>query len=376
MILSQFSLLFNDTKNFRGEAKQNESLAKHCTMRVGGNAKLYIEPFDTESLIFALKSAREAGLDFYLLGGGSNTIFPDEGMNLVICTKKIGFEEPALPVRLLENSEKSGASETKRVVCSAGASWGSVLGFCRKNNLGGFEPFTALSGTVGGAVFMNASCFGLSLSDNLSRVEYLDCNPDFNPNSNSDSKQLEIKNYELKIDDWGYKRSPFQDCKVQNCKEKRRGGFAGDLPPLEGAAENAQAELCEAGAVGARGRLSPFRRKIVLSAEFKVKDGFDAEFSEQVRQKRVAMGHFRAASAGSAFKNESEKGIVAGKLIDECGLKGFSAGGAQIAPWHANFIINPDGKATAADIRALVETVRKKVFEEKGVLLEPEIIFA
>ena len=374
MILSQFSLLFNDTQNFRGEVKQNESLAKHCTMRVGGEAKLYIEPFDTESLIFALKSAREAGLDFYLLGGGSNTIFPDEGMNLVICTKKIGFEEPAPLVHLLENS---GAGGEMRIVCSAGASWGSVLGFCRKNNLGGFEPFTALSGTVGGAVFMNASCFGLSLSDNLSRVEYLDYNPDFNP----DSKQLEIKNYELKIDDWGYKRSPFQNCKVQNYElqnreEKRRGGVAGDLPPLEGAAENAQAELCEAGAVGARGRLSPLRKKIVLSAEFKVKDGFDAELSEQVRQKRVSMGHFRAASAGSAFKNEPEKGIVAGKLIDECGLKGFSAGGAQIAPWHANFIINPDGKATAADIRALVEAVRKKVFEEKGVLLEPEIIFA
>ena len=95
-----------------------------------------------------------------------------------------------------------------------------------------------------------------------------------------------------------------------------------------------------------------------------------------MRQKRVAMGHFRAASAGSAFKNEPDKGIVAGKLIDECALKGFSLGGAQIAPWHANFIINPDGKATAADIRALVETVQKKVFEEKGVLLEPEIIFA
>ncbi len=365
MILSQFSLLFNDTQNFRGEVRQNESLAKHCTMRVGGEAKLYIEPFDVKSLVFALKSARKAKLDFYLLGGGSNTVFPDEGMSLVICTKKIGFGEPAeavLPVCLVENT-KGEVGETKRIVCSAGASWGSVLGFCKKNNLGGFEPFTALSGTVGGAVFMNASCFGLSLSDNLVRAEYLDFNPDFNP----DFSQLEIKNYELKADDWGYKRSPFQPC-----EEKQKGGVTGDLPPLKGAAENAQA-------VEARGTFPPHdknEKKIVLSAEFKVKDGFDGELSENVRQKRVAMGHFRAASAGSAFKNEIEKGIVAGKLIDECGLKGFSAGGAQIAPWHANFIINPDGKATAADIRALVETVQKKVFEEKGVLLKPEIIFA
>ena len=374
MILSQFSLLFNDTQNFRGEVKQNESLAKHCTMRVGGEAKLYIEPFDTESLIFALKSAEKAGLDFYLLGGGSNTIFPDEGLNLVICTKKIGFGEPAQPVRLLENSGKNesnfanGANNEKHILCSAGASWGSVLGFCKKNNLGGFEPFTALSGTVGGAVFMNASCFALSLSDNLVRVEYLD----FNADSKPASKQLEIRNYEFNADDWGYKRSPFQNSGVRNREEKRKGGVTGDFPPLKGVAENAQA-------VGARGTFPPHdknEKKIILSAEFKVRDGFDGEISENVRQKRVAMGHFRAASAGSAFKNEPEKGIVAGKLIDECALKGFSLGGAQIAPWHANFIINPDGKATAADIRALVETVQKKVFEEKGVLLEPEIIFA
>ena len=364
MILSQFSLLFNDTKNFRGEAKQNESLAKHCTMRVGGLAKLYIEPFDTESLVFALKSAEKAGLDFYLLGGGSNTVFPDEGMNLVICTRKIGLAEPAesaLPVRLSENT-KGEDCETKRIVCSAGASWGSVLGFCKKNNLGGFEPFTALSGTVGGAVFMNASCFGLATSDRLLSVRYFD------------AQKNEILTYKTEEKDWDYKKSPFQPL-----KEKQEGGVTGDLPPLKGAAENAQVEPCETGAVGARGTFPPHdknEKKIILSAEFKVKDGFDGGLSESVRQKRLAMGHFRAASAGSAFKNEPEKGIVAGKLIDECGLKGFSAGGAQIAPWHANFIINPDGKATAADIRALVETVQKKVFEEKGVLLKPEIIFA
>ena len=355
MILSQFSLLFNDTKNFRGEAKQNESLAKHCTMRVGGPAKLYIEPFDTESLVFALKSAEKSGLDFYLLGGGSNTIFPDEGMNLVICTKKIGFGESAQlaePVRLLENS---GACGAKRIVCSAGASWGSVLGFCKKNNLGGFEPFTALSGTVGGAVFMNASCFGLATSDRLLSVRYFD------------AQKNEILTYKTEEKDWDYKKSPFQPL-----KEKQKGGVTGDLPPLKGAAENAQA-------VGARGTFPPHdknEKKIILSAEFKIKDGFDGGLSENVRQKRVSMGHFRAASAGSAFKNEIEKGIVAGKLIDECCFKGFSLGGAQIAPWHANFIINPDGKATAADIRALVETVQKKVLEEKGVLLKPEIIFA
>lgn len=290
--------------NFSGSLKQNENLSKHCTMHVGGNAGLFLEPFDTLSLILALKTLRKLNLSFFLLGGGSNTIFPDEGLNLVISTRKLNAAE---------GIKLTGGN---KISCPAGASWGSVLFFCKKNNLGGFEPFTSLSGTVGGALFMNATCFGLSACDNLLSAEYLDL----------DFDSIEIKKYEKKLCDWGYKKSPF-------------------------------------------------KHKIILSAEFSVKNGFDEKLSETVKQKRIQMGHFKAASAGSAFKNVPEKNIIAGKVIDECGLKGFCIGGAQIAPWHANFIINPDGKATATDIRALVEAVRKKVLEEKGILLEPEIIF-
>ncbi len=273
-------------------------------MHVGGDAGLFLEPFDTQSLILALKTARRLNLSFFLLGGGSNTIFPDEGLNLVISTRKLNAAE---------GIKLTGGN---RISCPAGAAWGSVLSFCKKNNLGGFEPFTSLSGTVGGALFMNATCFGLSACDNLLSAEYLDL----------DFDSIEIKKYEKKLCDWEYKKSPFQ-------------------------------------------------QKIILSAEFSVKNGFDENLSETVKQKRIQMGHFKAASAGSAFKNVPEKNIIAGKLIDECGLKGFSVGGAQIASWHANFIINPDSKASAKDIRSLVEFVQKKVLEEKGVLLETEIIF-
>ena len=322
--------------NFSGSLKQNENLSKHCTMHVGGNAGLFLEPFDTLSLVLALKAARKLNLSFFLLGGGSNTIFPDEGLNLVISTRKLNAAE---------GIKLTGGN---KISCPAGAAWGSVLSFCKKNNLGGFEPFTSLSGTVGGALFMNATCFGLSACDNLLSAEYLDL----------DFDSIEIKKYEKKLCDWGYKKSPF----------KQDGGVVG-VSPAEGVAQNARC------AVGARGRLPPFQQKIILSAEFCVKNGFDENLSETVKQKRIQMGHFKAASAGSAFKNVPEKNIIAGKLIDECGLKGFCIGGAQIAPWHANFIINPDGKATAADIRALVEAVQKKVLEEKGILLEPEIIF-
>lgn len=338
--LSDLIEVFKQNKDFLGEIKTDEKLSSCCTMHTGGRAKAFIEVFDEKSLVFAVNTATLAGQSFFLLGGGSNVILPDEGLELVISTRKL---EKDCPVRL----SKKGALE-----CSAGATWGTVLDFCKKNALGGLEAFTSLSGTVGGAVFMNACCFSLATGDRLLTARYLD------------TKKNEILTYKTDKKDWGYKKSPFQyDSK------RFKGGVAGATPPQEGEAENAPA-------VGAGGRLPPLDKKIILSAEFCVEDGFDENFCYEVRQKRLELGHFKAPSAGSAFKNDPDKKITAGKLIDQCGLKGFSVGGAMVAPWHGNFIINPEQKASSKDVRQLVEYVQKTVFEKTGILLEPEIIFA
>ncbi len=331
---------FTDTlesSHFKGLVLKNESLASHSTMHVGGPAKLFIEPHTEESLIIAIRTASESNLDFFILGGGSNTIFPDEGLDLVISTRKIntieGDVSPHAPAKAsaplsagsdAARSEGTSVAQYACLTVSAGASWGAVITYCKKHNLGGFEPFTGLSGTAGGALYMNATCFGLTTCDNLVSVKYLDL---------EDNK---IKTYKKNASDWGYKRSPFQN------------------------------NLCSS---------EKYVDKIILSATFKVAQGFDQTKSDEVKAKRIAMGHFKAPSAGSAFKNKPDEGIIAGKIIDECGLKGFAIGGAQIAPWHGNFIINPDHKATCSDIKALVEHVQKVVVEKTGIQLEPEILF-
>ena len=115
--------------------------------------------------------------------------------------------------------------------------------------------------------------------------------------------------------------------------------------------------------------------KLILSARFSVTNGFDLQKSQKCISDRQEKGHFRAPSSGSAFKNDAAHGIIAGKVIDECGLKGFSCGGAKIAPWHGNFIINPEHKATAGDVKNLSEEVKRIVLEKTGVSLESEIIF-
>ena len=241
--IDQIAQFFNDSEYFTGSVKLNENLAKHTTMHVGGSAKLFLEPENEESLIFAIKEL-DADVrrltqikSFFVLGGGSNVIIGDDGLDAVISTRKMNqikfltettectedliegealldSESPLCPPKLCE--------EFKKILqVSAGSSWGNVISFCKKNDLGGFESFTGLSGTVGGALFMNATCFGLSACDNLISVRYFDL---------TDGK---IHEYQKNDADWGYKKSPFQNLLTTDYADSSEGGVAG-LSPQRG----------------------------------------------------------------------------------------------------------------------------------------------
>jgi UDP-N-acetylmuramate dehydrogenase len=124
---------------------------------------------------------------------------------------------------------------------------------------------------------------------------------------------------------------------------------------------------------------SPFQGKdnLILRACFKLTPGKKDSLINLMNKKkkeRQDKGHYLFPCAGSAFKNNRDFGKPTGIIIDELGLKGFSIGGAQIAPFHGNFVINT-GKATAKDIRSLVDEVAAKVKTTTGFNLEPEILF-
>lgn len=310
MIAMEITKLFNNTEAFSGSILQDEPLSKHTTMRVGGKACLFLQPDNADSFVYALRQLKTHSVPYFLLGGGSNVIMPDCPEFVVLSTKKLCSAEIA------EKNERGAILKL-----GAGASWGRVCNLCKDNCFLGFESFSGLPGTVGGALYMNATCFGFSACDNLVNVRYFDIEAD------------EIRTYEKNADDWGYKRSPFQDS-----------------------------------------------NRIVLEANFCVKSAdvskeAVAEIYAKTLQERVGKGHFSAPSAGSVFKNDSANGIVAGRLIDECGLKGLQVGGARVADWHGNFIINT-GNATASDIKALVAQIKSVVKEKKGISLDCEIIFA
>ncbi|WP_010261696.1 UDP-N-acetylmuramate dehydrogenase [Treponema primitia] len=182
---------------------------------------------------------------------------------------------------------------------------------------GGLEFLAGMPGTVGGAVWMNARCYEKQVSDVLMGTEILDEN----------FQRVWVP---CKAGDFAYKRSPFQKRDV-----------------------------------------------VILAAEFRLEKRAAADIRQEMeahRQDRKEKGHYRYPSAGSVFKNNREFGKPTGKIIDELGLRGLRIGGAQLAPWHGNIIINT-GNATAADIRKLTEQAARRVKDALGIALEPEIIF-
>jgi UDP-N-acetylmuramate dehydrogenase len=124
---------------------------------------------------------------------------------------------------------------------------------------------------------------------------------------------------------------------------------------------------------------SPFQGKeqLILEAAINVSPGESAEIREEMeehRKDRELKGQYRYPSAGSAFKNNHSFGKPTGQIIDEMGLKGFQVGGARVAPWHGNIVVNL-GDASAADIRSLLEQVAARVKAERGLDLEREILY-
>lgn len=124
-------------------------------------------------------------------------------------------------------------------------------------------------------------------------------------------------------------------------------------------------------------RTSIFKQndEIIISATFKLTNDNQSEIEAKMNdflERRRTKQPLEFPSAGSTFKRPV--GYYAGALIEECGLKGFSIGDAEVSKKHAGFVINK-GNASCSDVLKLIESVKEKVLTEKGVLLEPEVIF-
>jgi len=203
--------------------------------------------------------------------------------------------------------------EEGRIVASCGASLSALSVFAMEQGLKGLAFAFGIPGTVGGGVYMNAGAYGGEISDCLESVRCL----------NGAGEEIVLTKEELGL---SYRHSRLQEEEL-----------------------------------------------LLLSAAFRCEEGDPKEIKGEMDKNMNARKEkqpLEYPSCGSAFKRPA--GYYAGALIQEAGLKGYSMGGAQVSEKHAGFVINK-GNATADDVKALLAYVQKTVYDQSGVLLEPEI---
>ena len=315
-----FSILHNTPLFQEGTIEFDKPLKPLTSYKIGGPAEALFCPKDEDHLKEALILLSKNKIPSSLIGGGTNILVSDKGFRGVL-----------ISLKNLNKIEIIGDSTDKVFVrAGAGVLTDTLTKWAVENSLSGLECFGGLPGSVGGAVFMNARCYDVSISDRLKSVKYILVG----------DEKTEFTEYEYNPSDWDYKVSPFQQNPVSTEISKNR--------------------------------------KIVLSSVFTLNYGIKKEIAAKTEEKvqdRILKGHFKAPSAGSTFKNNRAFGLPSGKLIEDAGLKGLCEGGAQVAPWHGNFVINREN-ASASDIKTLIEKVQKIVKDKTGFLLEPEVIFA
>lgn len=297
------------------EIRRNEPMSKHTSFRVGGPASMMINPMDAGTSWMAIQILRNAGVQYFFMGNGSNLLVSDEGYDGVI-------------IKTLDKSEDQETdfgfygfpNESDIAGVGSGLLLSKVAHMAQINGRSGLEWAAGIPGTLGGAIYMNAGAYGGEMAQVVRAVTYL----------NEEGKEVSLSGEDCKF---SYRRSTFTDHP-------------------QWLVLYAQLELPHGDPAAIRSKMSDF------SAQRKAKQPL--EFP----------------SAGSTFKRPAPlpngTPVYAAALIDQCGLKGLTVGGAQVSEKHAGFVINKGG-ATCTDILALIEQVRTRVYDQTGVMLELEV---
>ncbi|WP_103255527.1 UDP-N-acetylmuramate dehydrogenase [Tabrizicola aquatica] len=293
----------------RGPLTPNRPLADLTWLRVGGPADWLFQPADEADLAQFLAEL-DPKVPVFPMGVGSNLIVRDGGIRAVVIRLGRGFNA----ISVEGDRVIAGAAALDAHVARRAAEAGRDLTFLR-----------TIPGSIGGAVRMNAGCYGSYVADALEEVRIV-----------------------------------------------TRDGRVETLPAAALSLRYRQSDLPE-GAV-------------IVAATFRAAPGdpaaLEARMADQIA-KRDASQPTKDRSAGSTFRNpagysstgraDDTHELKAWKVIDDAGMRGARIGGAQMSKMHSNFLINAGG-ATAADLENLGEDVRKKVFQSSGITLEWEIM--
>ena len=273
----------------------NESLSRHTSWKVGGPADIYFTPNDRNELSHFLK-LNDGSITW--LGNGTNILVRDGGVKGVVISTRKSFNK-------IELMDKSSCK------VEAGISCFELAMYATKNNLGPAAFFSGIPGSIGGALTMNAGCFGSETWEFVKSVEVIDRNGEI---YHLDPKEFSIsyRSVSFPFPLW------FLSCDMV-------------FPD----------------------------RGVTTVEELKV-----------LRDSRLERQPLTENTCGSVFKNPD--GNHAGDLIERSGLKGFRVGGCAISEKHANFIVNDKG-ATARDIETLIKHIQNTVKDRFGIDLDTEV---
>lgn len=281
-----------------GTLKKNAPLGKKSHFGVGGVAEVLFEPADMDDLVFFLRRVPK-DVPIAILGAMSNVLIRDGGIEGIVILLKDWFSKVFVEGEIME--------------VGAGVPCSKLSTFAMDHELGGLEFLMGLPGSVGGAIKMNAGCFGSEISDVL-----VEC---------------------------------------------------------EGITTSGQVQWFKVGDIGASYRHTNIPDDCIITrAWFRGMSNVNYSIPKKTRdlmKQRRDIQPVGARTCGSTFKNP--EGYKAWQLIEQAGCRGLRVGGAQVSEKHCNFIINV-GDATASDVEKLGEKVAQEVFDKTHVQLEWEIV--
>jgi UDP-N-acetylmuramate dehydrogenase len=285
----------------RGQLKLDEPMHRHTSWRVGGTADRAYTPADRQDLADFL-SRLDPAEPVVFVGLGSNLLVRDGGLRGTVV-----FLHAALGALELR--------EDGSIYAEAGVASPKVARFAAMHGFEGAEFLAGSPGTIGGALAMNAGCYGSETWEWVRSVVTVD--------RRGQLVERALQEFEI-----GYRH----------------------CTPASARAE-----------------------EWFVGASFRFREGDGDKSRARIKEllsKRIASQPLNQPNAGSVFRNP--QGDHAARLIESCGLKGFAIGGAMVSPKHANFIVN-NGAARAADVEQLIVHVKQTVARERGVELEPEV---
>jgi UDP-N-acetylmuramate dehydrogenase len=294
----------------QSQLKRDEPLAPYTTFRIGGPADLLYNATSADDLAIAVQSAREIGVPYFVLGLGANILIGDGGFRGIV---------------IRNTSNRFEFSDDGKLTVESGAIVGEIIPKAVERGWSGLEHYVGIPSTIGGAVWQNLHF--LEPEPERKRTMFIA--------DVFDSAVILSEEGERRVVDRDYMK------------------FGYDTSILHS------------------------RRDIVLTAIFQLSPG-DTAVMHRIMQENLSWRGSRHPwlqfhpSAGSIFKKI--EGVGAGRLVDQCGLKGFRHGDAQISHIHANIMVNL-GNATAKDVRELITIAQQAVEKKFNLHLEPEISF-